>query len=321
MTFLSLDLCLHVVLGHILGASGLFPNPSNTVALYAAEDADTLFISHQDMKADPEAHAVILSVALADTSSELAVSRRKAVQLRQHYPIPAFENDTSGSLKVASNASGTFGAGKIEMGEIFSHGEYKSTGCDRKTRGLACVPLGTCQNGIDTEESHDDKESPSGVQSGFFDAKWIQRIFQSRSERINRGARSNLFANMVFWCSCMHASTKRAYTSLLCMYSWQRIINVHVCVLSDHFFPSLQTKHPKATDDNGDKVNEAATRQQEILEALEVAQTHPTPVLKAVCRDSKNRKWEADDKWKIGALFVSAAIEFVCPRCSSMRRI
>ena len=193
-TFLSLHLCLPLVLGHLLGATGLFPNPSNTMALYAAEDADTLFISHQDMKADPEVHAVILSVALANTSSELAVSRRKTVQLRQHYPIPAFDTeDTSGSLKVASNASGTFGVGNIEMGEIFSRGEYKSD-CDR--------------NGVDTEES---KAISSGERSRFFAAKGF---FQSRSERVNRGARSKLFADMVSWCIWVRASKKRAYPSL-----------------------------------------------------------------------------------------------------------
>lgn len=168
-TFCSLKLCVHVFLGHLLGATGLFPNLSNTVGLFAATDTDTLFISHHDMKTDPEAHVVILSVALAITSSELSVSRRKTVQLRQTYPIPAFDDD--GWLQV-SKASGelakTFAGKALKMVDRFMHGEYQSIDDD--------------QNGVDTEGNYDDKA--------------IYKL-RSRSERINLGARSKLFATMV----------------------------------------------------------------------------------------------------------------------------
>jgi len=71
------------------------------VGLYACTPVDTFFISREEMKANPVAHLLILSVALASTSCELSVSRRKIVQLRQHYPVPAFDKD--GRLVVAAS--------------------------------------------------------------------------------------------------------------------------------------------------------------------------------------------------------------------------
>ena len=96
-----------VYLGLLLGATGIFPNESNTVGLYASTSVDTFFISRAAMKENPETHLVLLSVALASTSCELSVCRRKIVQLRQHYPIPAF--DKHGHLKTCVETQERYG--------------------------------------------------------------------------------------------------------------------------------------------------------------------------------------------------------------------
>ena len=76
----------------------------------------------------------------------------------------------------------------------------------------------------------------------------------------------------------------------ICMCSWQAIINIHVCVLSDHFFASLQNKQ---SGDNGDEVKKVV---QQKMDALEAAQARPEPMLKRVCDRDRCK----EDKFKIG---------------------
>ena len=77
------------------------------------------------------------------------------------------------------------------------------------------------------------------------------------------------------------------------MCSWQAIINIHVCVLSDHFFASLQNKQSKTSGDNDDEVKKVV---QQKMDALEAAQARPEPMLKRVCDRDRCK----EDKFKIG---------------------
>jgi hypothetical protein len=135
----GVGVCVYV--GLLLGATGIFPNESNTVGLYASTSVDTFFISRAAMKENPETHLVLLSVALASTSCELSVCRRKIVQLRQHYPIPAF--DKHGHLKTCVETPKKVGVSSQERyGVLDMPGRYHQGTFDDGLvikQGISCL--------------------------------------------------------------------------------------------------------------------------------------------------------------------------------------